>query len=145
MIVYATITAMLNPFPELLVFGLLAPFVLRLAVGALFLRSAWRHREPRVRERMNAELAGFKLNMLGRQFPWYLVSVEAVVGGMLIVGFFTQIAALVGIVASVKFLFFRRHFPTLADRSVAYYMLVIAICASLMLSGAGALAVDLPL
>lgn len=136
---------MLNPFPDLLVLGLLAPFILRVALGVLFLASAWHHTKPDVRERLRRELAGFKLNVLGAQFPWYLAAAEAIIGGMLVVGFYTQIAALLGIVASVKFLFFKKRFPTLADHSPAYYMLVIAICASLMLSGAGAIAFDLPL
>jgi len=141
---YGTITAMLNPFPELLILGLLAPFILRLALGALFLRSAWQHATRERREQVASQLR-VTWGATGAYFIWYLILAELVVGIMLLAGFLTQVAALIGIIVAVKLYLFRGRYPMIAPHYGSYYLLVIAVCISLLLSGAGAIAFDLPL
>ena len=135
---------MLNPFPELLILGLLAPFILRVALGVLFLHAGWNHlsRERRAKAASKLRVAW---GVLGTHFIWILGVVEVLVGLALLVGFFTQIAALVGVLIALKLLYLRKPHPVIASGSVECYILVIAICLSLLLSGAGALAIDIPL
>ena len=135
---------MLNPFPDLLVLGLLAPFILRVTLGLLFLMSGWRHATRERREGIASTLR-VAWGSAGTFFIWYLAGIEILVGIALIFGFLTQIAALVGIIISAKMLFFRKRYPMIALQNVTHYVLVIAICVSLLLSGAGALAIDIPL
>ena len=135
---------MLNPFPELLILGLLAPFLLRVALGALFLHAGWSHLS-----RENRAEAASKLRLewgaLGTYFIWIVGVAEVLAGLALLVGFLTQIAALVGVLIALKLLYIRKHYPVIASGSVEFYILVIAMCLSLLLSGAGALAIDIPL
>ena len=135
---------MLNPFPDLLVLGLLAPFVLRLALGGFFLYSAWQHATHERREQIASQLR-VAWGAVGTYFIWYLAFAEFVVAIMLFAGFLTQIAALFGIVIAVKLYLFRGRYPMIASQKGPHYLLVVAICISLLLSGAGAIAFDLPL
>ena len=136
---------MLNPFPDLLILSLLAPTLLRVALGLLFLQSAWLHFWPETRARIVSDLSGFRLNVFGRNIVWYYVAAEVIIGVMLIIGLYTQIAALLALIGAIKLIYFRNRFPSLSEKPVAYHLLVIAVSASLMLSGAGAIAIDLPL
>lgn len=136
---------MLNPFPDLLILGLLAPFVLRLALGGLFLWSARQHLLPEMHERIGVAFRGAAWNIFGARIAWYYAAAEVIIGTMFILGFLMQIAALLGIVAALKSMLFRKRYPVLAEQSIAHHTLVIAVCVSLMLSGAGAIAIDLPL
>jgi uncharacterized membrane protein YphA (DoxX/SURF4 family) len=85
------------------------------------------------------------LNVFGRNIVWYYIAAEVIIGVMLIIGLYTQIAALLALIGAIKLIYFRNRFPSLSEKPVAYHLLVIAVSASLMLSGAGAIAVDLPL
>ena len=118
---------MLNPFPDLLVLGLLAPFILRVILGLLFLLSGWQHATRERREGIASTLR-VAWGSTGTFFIWYLAGIEILVGIALIFGFLTQIAALIGIIISVKMLFFRKRYPMIVLHNVTHYVLVIAIC-----------------
>lgn len=142
---YDTMLAMLNPFPELLVLSfILAPFMLRLALGGLFLYAGWQHlsREKRASA---ASALRVEWGALGTYFIWVLGIVEVLVGLGLLLGLLTQIAALVGGLIALKLLLFRKRYPVIASGSAQFYILAIAICLSLLISGAGGLAFDVPL
>ncbi len=133
---------MLNPFPDLLVYGILAPLVIRLAVGAALLYLSVEHFRNR------KDIAALLSPMVGRfsrGAGFYFAVVEAFAGALLVAGAWTQIAALVAIVLAVKSLLLRSRLSPLAPFSRSTYLLIIAMSASLLLSGAGALAFDLPL
>jgi len=135
---------MLNPFPDLLIFGLLAPTLLRLVLGGFFL---YLSRQHVVRER-RIEIASklrAKWKVSGAWFVWALIATEVIVGVALIVGFLTQIAALLSAIFAVKLLVFRKRYPFIASEGVWFYVFMLAISLSLLLSGAGALAFDIPL
>lgn len=133
---------MLNPFPDLLVLTLLAPFILRVAVGIMFLKSG----HVRIKKDYT------RIVMVSPKSIWSLATVsimwfgilEVLIGLSLVAGFFTQIGALAGIFVSI-FMLSGRGTPSITSQSQAFYILVLAICLSLMLSGAGAIAIDLPL
>ncbi len=134
---------MLNPFPDLLVYSLLAPFILRVVVGLIF---------------VNLGILAFKnekkswvtsLSTLQIPKPEVAVkilgAIEMVGGFMLLVGAYTQIAALVlGLLTFVE-AYVEYKDPTILKRNFVFYSLILAILLSLLLSGAGAFAIDLPL
>lgn len=132
---------MLNPFPDLLIFSFFAPTVLRIAVAICFFFIAyaqWTRRE---------ELAHLSYPIIGKA-PWLpsaSVVVHLALALMLLVGWYTQLAALIGLAASFKAALFAKTLPRFMPLCRGEYILLMVILASLMLSGAGALAYDLPL
>lgn len=134
---------MLNPFPELLVFGFFAPTLLRLAAAGVFLyvvSAQWERREA---------MAKIPFPIIGTSWGmgvvWVAVIIELIIAGMLLAGYYTQIAALLGMVAATKYFYFEKWWPTFAPLSRVTSVLLFVILISLLLSGAGALAYDLPL
>jgi uncharacterized membrane protein YphA (DoxX/SURF4 family) len=71
---------------------------------------------------------------------------ELLIGCFLIAGFLTQIAAFVGMLLMLLFSFLRKKVgPVLVPPTVALCILLAVVCATLIITGAGALAFDLPL
>ncbi|MBI2610618.1 hypothetical protein HYW60_01635 [Candidatus Kaiserbacteria bacterium] len=114
---------MLSVFPELLFLSPLAPFLLRIALAMLFALAAWNHvARPDAASRV-------------------LAIFEFVVAIALVVGAWTQPAALLGaIIAAVWF--FQK---TSRVYELSTILLTLVISLSLVITGAGAFAVDLPL
>lgn len=132
---------MLNPFPDLLNYGIFAPTLLRIGVGVVFLFGAYAQ-YSRFRE-----LAHLELPLVGRA-PWAItlsIAAHLAIGVMLFVGCYTQIAALLGALGGLKGVVYAKKYPRLFPLCRLEYAFVILICLSLLLSGAGALAYDLPL
>lgn len=126
-------------FPELLFLGLLGPLIIRVFVGVVLLW--WGHRRllRRIRD------AGA---MVPPVHPTSLKTtlglVEILVGLALIVGFYTQVAAIAGgVLATLYFFIARRGIPTPGGRIAYAALLVMSL--SLIVTGAGAFAFDLPL
>jgi len=134
----------LNPFPELLALSFFAPLLLRTMLGLWFVLTAMRHARRAERDPIALELAA-KIGAVGRIGLWPLMLGEGALGVALIAGFYTQIAALLAGAYALKLLFFRRIFPRLASESAWFYLLAAALSLSLLVLGAGAFAVDLPL
>ena len=134
---------MLNPFPDLLYFSMLAPFILRVVAGLIFLDLgvlAWKQEKGRwlislsTLQVPNPKLA---LKILG--------FVEIVGGVMLILGFYTQIAALLLAILTFAEAYVEFKDPSILKRSMVFYVLLFAITLSLLLTGAGSFSIDLPL
>lgn len=120
---------MLNPFPDLLTYILLSPLLLRVAVGIFLIRT--QHNALR-----------FPKNPQER----VIAVVSTLAGIMLVVGFYTQIAALVTIFLTA-YMFWKKMrtgelFPA-SEKWVSVFVIVIAL--SLLFSGAGGFAIDIPL
>lgn len=153
MIQYTIMFEIVNPFPGLLMFGFFAPLLIRVAIGLIFIWIGYTHLFKNRKDNM----AAFQQNPPGitairpaisRLAPftvWVFGITEIVIGSALIVGFYTQIAALIGIVIALKTLYFKRKYKLFAFYSPAFYLLTMAVLLSLLLTGAGALAFDLPL
>ncbi|HAO64470.1 TPA: hypothetical protein DCQ44_00630 [Candidatus Taylorbacteria bacterium] len=134
---------MLSVFPNLLTYQLLAPFILRVVVGIIFLelgylklgkeKSAWN---------MFFETIHFKPTQL---FVTLLAVIEIVSGAFLVVGYLTQVAALVMAVILFAEGYVELKDGALLKRDIVFYTLLLVICISLLLTGAGTLAFDLPL
>lgn len=134
---------MLNPFPELLVYSMLGPFILRVVIGLIFIDlGILKFRGEKKRWTSSFEALGL------RPADTLVVSygLLQVVGGiMLLVGIYTQIAALAFVLLTGAELYFEWKEETLLKRNIVFYILLFAISLSILLTGAGAFAIDLPL
>lgn len=134
---------MLNPFPELLSLGLLAPLILRVVVGGIFLNTGYL-KLTKEKQRWAVFMNTIRLKP-AKQFVTALGIIEIVAGIMLILGLYTQYACLVLIVLVAKEWFVEYREDVLVVRDIVFYTLVGAILVSLLFTGAGFLAFDLPL
>ena len=134
---------MLSIFPSLLVFGIFAPFFLRLAVGIYLFYTGYEHL---TKEQISLEKEfGNKLGGLGKSLAIIVPVFEILVGLSLVAGFLTQVMVLLGMVYSAKLLWFKKDCPRYAKHEKIFYVLVFIILLSLLFTGPGAFAVDLPL
>ena len=133
---------MLNVFPGILI-PFFAPLLLRVAVGVVFVCigiRTWRRAR---------ELAAIPLPLIGAQawMPYLAGVLEIALGLMFVAGWYTQVAALLGLVGMVKYAVYRRWCPRLIEGyfpiSALAAVLIGAICVSLMFSGAGLHAFDI--
>ena len=134
---------MLNPFPELLSYSTLAPFVLRLVIGLVFLDLGILKFKSE-RSRWITSFQALHLN------PAQLVVtifglIEVVGGALLLLGAWTQIAALTFVILVGLEFYIEYKDASVLKRDIVFYVLVLAIAASLLFSGAGAFAFDIPL
>ena len=134
---------MLNPFPDLLTYSLLAPFIIRVVAGLVFVnlgalafkneKNSWRISLNTLRV-PNPSLA---VKILG--------AIEIAGGVMLLFGFYTQVAALILGLLTLAEIYVEYRDPAILKRNFVFYLLILSILLSLLLSGAGAFAIDLPL
>jgi uncharacterized membrane protein YphA (DoxX/SURF4 family) len=117
---------MLNPFPELLVYSTLAPFILRVVLGFIYLDLGI-------------------LNLKKKGYVAALGIVEIIGAIMLFVGFYTQIAAIIFIIIAGASFYIEYKDASILKRDIVFYLLLLAISISILLTGAGAYAKDIPL
>ena len=132
---------MLSLFPQILFLAPLGLTLLRLAAGLTFLSLAYFHGAR------SRELAAIRFPVVGKGawIIWVAVIFEMLIGVGLVMGIYTQLAALLGTVAAVKLLIWRRSYPQFFTLTRDTSALLLAICLTLIVSGAGAFAFDLPL
>jgi uncharacterized membrane protein YphA (DoxX/SURF4 family) len=119
---------MLNPFPQLLVYSTMAPLILRIVLGLIFVDLGW-----------------IKLRTRRLSLPSLLGLLEVIGAIMLIVGFYTQIAALGFLILTGIELYIEWKDAAVLKGDLVFYILLFAISLSLLLTGAGAYAKDIPL
>ena len=132
---------MLNPFPDLLVLSFFAPALIRAGAGVMFLYIAYAH----AKRRDEIEKISFPLIGASRRVVALSCALHVFVGGMLIFGYHTQVAAILGLIVFAKSLIIKNRYPALVPLERPALFLLIVMCLSLLLTGAGALAYDLPL
>ncbi|MDE1940495.1 MAG: hypothetical protein KGI66_00005 [Patescibacteria group bacterium] len=120
---------MLSAFPYLLSFERLGPTLIRLSLGAVF--AFWAYRAVKEKSANNQSKA--------------LGILEGIAGLMLIAGFLTQIAALFAAIDLVVRLVGRARNRALLTDGVNYYLILLVMAISLLVTGAGFFAFDLPL
>lgn len=134
---------MLNPFPDLLGLSFFAPLLLRLALGVLFFDFG-RHTLGRGRGQHGALFEALGLKQ-GTRYAGILGGVELVIAAMLITGFYTQIAALAALAISLAAYYLKGKHGAHIEHRRHLFFLTAVIALSLLLSGAGAIAFDVPL
>ncbi len=132
---------MLNPFPDLLMFGFFGPTVLRIVAALVFVYLAYAHFHNKT------AIARIKFPVLqgGMWVAWAAIVVELLVAAGLFFGYYTQYVALVGILGALKHMVWRNSYPVFFILPRTTSILLVAILLSLLVTGAGALAFDIPL
>lgn len=133
---------MLNPFPELLVYQILAPTLLRIAAACVLCYIAVKQFQRK------EELAKTKfpiIGTVGAVVVWIKIIAELLIAGALFFGYYTQVAAILGSIVALKQLMWTRLYPRWVPTSRGTSALLLVILLSLLLTGAGAFAFDLPL
>ncbi|TSC68699.1 MAG: hypothetical protein G01um101456_527 [Parcubacteria group bacterium Gr01-1014_56] len=132
---------MLNPFPSLLIYGFFAPTLLRVAAACVLLYIV------AIQFRRKEELAKTNFPIIGTvgAVVWVKIIVEAAIAVALFFGYYTQIAAVLGSIVALKQLIFAHTYSAWVPVSRGTSALLLLILLSLLLTGAGAFAFDLPL
>jgi uncharacterized membrane protein YphA (DoxX/SURF4 family) len=132
---------MLNPFPTLLIYSLLAPTILRLGAAvivAYMVSVQWRRRQQIAAQR-------YPVIGSGMWIVWFAIIVECATGAGLLLGLWTQWAAILGSIMGIKGMLWERRYPAMFPLSLSASFLLLIVSLSLLLSGAGAFALDIPL
>lgn len=134
---------MLNPFPELLTYSLLAPLVLRLVLGLIFVDLG----ALKLRGEKSRWVASFDaLYLRPADFFVVVYGVLQIIGGLLLIlGLWTQIAALMFVIFTGIELYIEWSARDILKRDITFYLLLFVISLSLLFTGAGAYAFDIPL
>jgi len=131
---------MLSVFPEILFLSPYAVTILRVAAACVFFYAG------AAQIRMSPTLAQVPLPLIGSGMwiVWTSVIFHLIVGALLFAGAYTQVAALAGMVgAAFSLTIGAAYLERILSRGAV--ALTIVILSSLLLTGAGALAFDLPL
>lgn len=134
---------MLNPFPEFLNYALLAPLVLRVVVGFIFVDLGLLKFKSE-KDRWLASFDTLGLRPATLFVPLY-GALQVIGGFMLFFGLWTQVAALFFVLSTGIELGIEWRAREILRRDAVFYLLVFVISLSLLLTGAGAFAIDLPL
>ena len=133
---------MLSLFPQLLDYQFYWPLALRLALGAIFLAHGYQKLSQD-----KAQFAGWLESMKfkpGKFWAWLVTLVEFLGGIALIVGFWTQLVALILAIQFLVILFWFKRGQKFIGGWELDFLIFMALLALLIL-GPGAWAFDLPL
>lgn len=122
---------MLSLFPTLLSYEQLSPLILRVVLGITLAYFGYQ------KIRGEGTSSGSNTKIYG--------AAEILIAIFLVVGLFTQLAALLNAIILVIKLGFKIRDRAFLTNGVNYYILLLAIAISVMLTGAGWMAFDLPL
>lgn len=115
-------------FPGLLAYAGVGPFILRIILGAALIHFG----AKKIRARGDSS---------GSNSPAYGF-VEILVGILFLIGLFTQLAALLNVLILVIKLGFKSREGKLLSDGINYYLLLLAMAACLLFTGAGSFAFD---
>lgn len=118
---------MLNMFPALITYNLLAPVIIRLVLGVVF--GYIGHHRIKTKEK--------GLVLFGM--------IHVIIGILFFVGLMTQVAAIVASIILVVQLAHKVKSKAFLTDGVNYYILLLAMSLSLIFSGSGLWALDWPL
>ena len=113
----------LSLFPYLLSFQLAAPLLLRLTLGIILGHWAYKH---------------FRTNRT-------CAIIEGIVAILFIIGLYTQLAALVTAIAFIVFMVKKVKAKAFFTDGINYYFILFIIALSLLVTGPGLFAFDMPL
>lgn len=128
-------------FPGLFFLTPLTATLLRVAAALVFGYVVWAQLERR------KEFAAFRFPLVGagEWIVWVAVVIEAAIALALFAGLYTQPAAILAAIASLKFAYWSTRAPAFAPLARGTCFLLLVISLSLIITGAGAFAFDLPL
>lgn len=114
----------LTMFPTLLTYSFLAPFFLRVTIGII-------------------GLLGAKVR-LSKNSKW-LAPIQAVISVFILMGCYTQIAVILGILISLLSDYLDKKIAPIPKERMTFHILIYIVLVSILFTGPGAFAIDLPL
>ena len=132
---------MLSLFPQLLFLSPLSATLLRITAACLFLFLTYFY----FNKRKELGRIEFMFASNGVWIPLVLTFFTALASAGLLLGAYTQLAAILGALFALKSIVWKRHYSAVFPFSRVTMTLVLVICISLIFTGAGAFAVDWPL
>ncbi len=129
-----------NTFPHLLSLSFFVPIIFRIACAVMFVALARHH----IRERQS--IIELLSPLIGKHCGWViqtLVALEVIVAVTLFIGWYTQIFAIAASILALKLAIVRPTSLSPFGRTNSLLILVMAI--SLIITGAGGIAFDIPL
>ncbi len=132
---------MLSVFPTHFL-SLFAYLILRVAVGLVLAYLGIQHWQHRHELQHVLRLSWWPF---GRTTTYLFVLGELLLAGLILVGAWTQIATLCVAAMCIKMLVLRQYVTHRTIPSKLFYFLLLAASLTLTITGAGALAIDLPL
>lgn len=131
-------------FPSLLDYQMLGIFMIRATLGLIFLYF-WYEKVTHQRAERIEFFEKLKLRP-AKVFFFVVSSVEGITGALLLVGLYTQGAALVTGSLMVLASFIKHHRPQVLHRNTIEFYIILAVASfALLFLGPGAWAIDLPL
>jgi uncharacterized membrane protein YphA (DoxX/SURF4 family) len=133
---------MISTFPDLFIFSYFVPFFFRVFLSVFFLNTGFR-----AISRKEDKINGF-IKLLtqtpSRIFVIILGLLEIIGALLLLAGLFTQVTALALSVIILLVIIAKTRNAYLAE-STSFYFLLLLVCLSLVITGAGIPAIDYPL
>ena len=133
---------MLSLFPQILFLSPLAITLLRIVLACYMTYIAWHLLNK------HAEIERVPLPLIGNAKPWMVwlsAIIIAATSALIFIGAWTQIAALLASITLLKHLVYFRRYHAVLPFPKSTYILLLCIALTLIVSGAGAFAFDLPL
>lgn len=138
-----TYVYMLNTFPNLLILGLLAPTILRITAGLLFARfGLLKLTKDKQSKIMFFETIGLRPAIF---WLWLVALIEIISGLFIFAGFLTQISSIIAGIIMFISIVIKIIKPKALPNTLDFYILFFVVFISLILSGAGLFAFDMPL
>ncbi|MFN3188229.1 MAG: DoxX family membrane protein [Candidatus Paceibacteria bacterium] len=132
---------MLNIFP-IQWLALFAYFILRVWIGGILLYLGMQHTKS-YRELVATTTCPL---LPKHQLPIFIIiACEFILGTVLLAGAYTQLVVFGILMLSLKMILWRRRFTHKSIPDRWFYFLLIGCCLSLFITGAGAIAFDLPI
>lgn len=134
---------MLDVFPELLAYHDLAPFILRLVLGLVIVNLGYLKLTSE-KDRWVASFGALHMHTAARWVS-FIGALEMLGGIMLMAGIYTQAVALLFSMVLIFEMILESIAETILIRNFTFYLLLFAIAFSLLFTGAGGFALDVPL
>ncbi len=116
--------------------------ILRITAGIIFAYFGWlkltKDKESKIKF---FEIIGFKPAIF---WLWFVALTEIIVGLLIAIGLFTQIAAMIASIIMFISIIIKIKKPSTLPNHTDYYILLFVVFVSLVFTGAGGFAFDLP-
>jgi uncharacterized membrane protein YphA (DoxX/SURF4 family) len=129
-------------YPGLFSYGILAPTILRIVAGFIFLSFAYR---AFISRKERSVFAHVRKGAYEKFLLWVRIVIEFFGGLLLLFGLFTQLAAMILSLVTLVAIAVKARNPRLLRNGLGFFILLLVVLLSLIVLGPGIWAFDLPL
>lgn len=134
---------MLSVFPELLNYSLVGITLIRVLVGIVILYIGLI--TVSTKRALYASEMHLKNHPFAESWPWVFGVVEILTGVFLLLGFLTQIMAIIAAYLFINLGFVEKHIGKVLNQSTLFFFVMTTISVSILFIGPGLFSIDLPL